>query len=81
MGRAVLGSKYRTQSYPTYPMAPAVKGGRINPGTEATRYRESSSSRIGRGSASGPWPEPVLMVFLGSGGKVVSQDKQGCVIG
>lgn len=35
----------------------------------ASRYWASSASRIGNGSLSGPWPGPVLRIFLGSGEK------------
>lgn len=65
MGRFVFGSKYCTQSYPTYPIAPPIKGGNANPGTCATRLCASSFSSNGNGSTSGPWPFPVFSTFFG----------------
>ena len=47
-------------------MAPPVSGGNFRPGTTASRRWASSSSRIGSGSVAGPWPGPVLRIFLGS---------------
>lgn len=64
--RRVLGSKYLTQSYPTYPNAPPVIGGSCIEGTVATRLFASSASRRGNGSVSSPWPGPVLMTLRGS---------------
>ena len=51
-------------------MAPPVSGGSMRPGMTASRYWASSASRIGSGSLSGPWPGPVLRIFLGSEKKV-----------
>lgn len=65
IGLAVLGSKYRTQSYPTYPIAPPVKGGNVKPGTFSTLNSETSFSKAGRGSISSPCPGPVFRTFRG----------------
>ena len=64
--RRVLGSKYLTQSYPTYPMAPPVKGGSRSEGMSATRLFANSWSRRGRGSASRPCLEPDSRILRGS---------------
>ncbi len=47
-------------------MAPPAIGGSSSDGMTASRYSASSSARIGSGSASGPWPGPVLMTLRGS---------------
>lgn len=53
------------QSYPTYPIAPAVKGGKRSDGIFAMRYCDSSLSSAGSGSASRPCLGPETRVLRG----------------